>query len=70
MWAEVLDADGYLAFTEAGDPFDRAAAQRLHRYIYSAGNGLDPAQAYRNFRGRDPRPDAMLTRRGLLPAAA
>ncbi|MGI4985781.1 MAG: M3 family metallopeptidase [Janthinobacterium lividum] len=70
MWAEVLDADGYLAFTEAGDPFDRAAAQRLHRYIYSAGNGLDPAQAYRNFRGRDPRPDAMLTRRGLLPGAA
>ncbi|MGI4860981.1 MAG: M3 family metallopeptidase [Janthinobacterium lividum] len=70
MWAEVLDADGYLAFTEAGDPFDRDAAQRLHRHIYGAGNGQDPAQAYRDFRGRDPRPEAMLARRGLLPEAA
>ncbi|WP_267845329.1 M3 family metallopeptidase [Robbsia betulipollinis] len=70
MWAEVLDADGYLAFTEAGDPFDPEAARRLHRHIYGAGNGQDPAQAYRDFRGRDPRPEAMLARRGLLPVAA
>lgn len=69
MWAEVLDADGYLAFTEAGDPFDGDTARRLRRHVYAAGDSQDPAQAYRDFRGRDPRPEAMLARRGLLPAA-
>ncbi len=42
MWAEVLDADGYDAFVEAGDPFDPAVAERLRRYVYSSGGTLDP----------------------------
>jgi peptidyl-dipeptidase Dcp len=66
MWAEVLDADGYAAFTEAGDPFDPAVAKRLLRYIYSSGGTLDPAAAFRAFRGRDPEIAPMLVDRGLI----
>lgn len=65
MWAEVLDADGFAAFTEARDAFDSATAQRLHDYIYSAGGTRDFAEAYRLFRGRDPKIDALLQGRGL-----
>ena len=66
MWAEVLDADGYDAFIEAGDPFDPVIAERLHRYVYSSGGTLDPAEAYRSFRGRDPVVGPMLAKRGLV----
>jgi peptidyl-dipeptidase Dcp len=65
MWAEVLDADGYEAFVEAGDPFDADVAGRLLRYIYSSGASLDPGAAYRAFRGRDPSVQALLVKRGL-----
>ena len=67
MWAEVLEADGFAAFTETGDPFDPATAERLLKTIYSTGNTQDPAQAYRAFRGRDPRVEPMLQKRGLIP---
>ncbi len=66
LWAEVLDADGFEAFVEAGDPFDAAVAQRLRRFIYSSGNSLEPSQAYRAFRGRAPTVDPMLRQRGLV----
>lgn len=66
LWAEVLDADGYDAFTEAGDPFDAAVAQRLREHIYSSGNSREPREAYRAFRGRDPQVQPMLRERGLL----
>ena len=66
MWAEVLDADGFEAFVEAGDPFDPTVAERLRRYVYSTGGTLDPAQAYRLFRGRDPVVGPMLAQRGLV----
>ncbi len=66
MWAEVLDADGFEAFVEAGDPFDPTVAERLWRYVYSTGGTLDPAQAYRLFRGRDPVVGPMLAQRGLV----
>jgi peptidyl-dipeptidase Dcp len=65
MWSEVLDADGFQAFTEAKNPFDPATAKRLHDYIYSAGGTRDYAEAYRLFRGRDPKIDALLEGRGL-----
>jgi len=68
MWAQVLDADGYAAFTEAGDPFDPAVAERLYRYIYSSGNSLEPSEAFRAFRGRDPHVKPMLVSRGLIEA--
>ena len=69
LWSEVLDADGYSAFEEAGDPFDPAVADRLYRYVYSAGGSRDFAEAYRLFRGRDPDPAAMLRQRGLASNA-
>ena len=69
LWAEVLDADGFEAFVEAGDPFDAAVAERLARFIYSSGNSIEPGAAYRAFRGRGPTPEPMLRQRGLLEPA-
>ena len=66
LWAEVLDADAYDAFTEAGSPFDAETAKRLRTYIYSSGNTFEPGQAYRNFRGRDAGIEPLLRGRGLL----
>jgi len=65
LWSEVLDADGFDAFEEAGDAFDPAAAERLGRFVYAAGNRQDPADAYRAFRGRMPSIDPLLRKRGL-----
>jgi len=65
MWSEVLDADAFAAFEEAGDIFDKATAQRLRDTIYAAGGVRDPADAYRAFRGRLPSADALLRKRGL-----
>jgi len=69
LWSEVLDADAFAAFEEAGDIFDPATAQRLRDNIYAAGNRRDPAEAYAGFRGRLPTPDALLRKRGLDEAA-
>ena len=72
MWSEVMDADAFGAFEEAGNIFDPAVAKRLHDDIYSSGGSRDPEEAYVAFRGRKPEPDALLRRRGLLevsPAA-
>ena len=66
MWAEVLDADGYQAFVESGDPFDPAVAARLLKYVYSAGNTIEPRAAYRAFRGRDAAVEPLLSKRGLI----
>jgi peptidyl-dipeptidase Dcp len=72
MWSEVMDADAFGAFEEAGNIFDPATAGRLHDDIYSTGGSVDPEAAYVAFRGREPEPDALLRRRGLLdePKAA
>lgn len=70
LWAEVLDADGYDAFVEAGDPFDPRVARALHQFVYSSGNRLPPDQAYRQFRGRDPQVQPLLRKRGLVPEEA
>jgi peptidyl-dipeptidase Dcp len=64
LWAEVLDADGFAAFIEAGNVFDPALAARL-KDIYSAGDTRDPMELYRAFRGRDPTIAALLEQRGL-----
>jgi peptidyl-dipeptidase Dcp len=66
MWSEVMDADAFGAFEEAGDIFDSAVAKRLHDDIYSSGGSRDPEDAYIAFRGREPEPEALLRRRGLL----
>jgi peptidyl-dipeptidase Dcp len=69
LWSEVLDADGFRAFEEKGDPFDPETAKRLYEFIYSAGGKRDFAEAYRLYRGRDPEVGPLLENRGLVGAA-
>ena len=64
LWAEVLDADGFAAFAEAGDLFNPDLAARL-KDIYAAGDTEDPMELYRAFRGRDPEIGPLLLQRGL-----
>lgn len=70
MWSEVMDADAFGAFEDAGDVFDGATAAKLGSAIYSAGGSQAPEAAYQAFRGRPPEPDALLRRRGLLDDVA
>jgi peptidyl-dipeptidase Dcp len=70
MWSEVMDADAFGAFEEAGNIFDPKVAKRLLDDIYSSGGSRDPEDAYVAFRGREPEPDALLRRRGLLETPA
>jgi peptidyl-dipeptidase Dcp len=65
LWSEVMDADAFAAFEETGNVFDPATAAKLHEFIYSAGNTRDPHQAYVAFRGRPPKIDGLLKKRGL-----
>jgi peptidyl-dipeptidase Dcp len=65
LWSEVLDHDAFEAFLETGNPFDKATAKRLHDVVMSVGNSIDPAEAYRKFRGRDPKIDAYLRSKGF-----
>lgn len=66
LWAEVLDADGFDAFTETGDCFNEEVAAKVRKYIYSTGNSMEPGQAFRSFRGRDPVVEPMLKKKSLL----
>ena len=65
LWSEVMDADAFAAFEETGDVFDPATAVKLKEFIYSAGNRRDPHDAYVAFRGRAPKIDGLLKKRGL-----
>jgi peptidyl-dipeptidase Dcp len=69
LWAETLDADAFEAFREAGDPFDPQIAERLRRFIYSAGGRQDAADAFVAFRGRMPTAEPLLRQRGFVPDA-
>ena len=68
LWSEVLDADAFDAFREAGDIFDPETAARLRKFVYGAGNLRDPGEAYIAFRGRLPSIDPLLRKRGLAAA--
>jgi peptidyl-dipeptidase Dcp len=70
FWAEVLAHDAYEAFVQAGGPYDKATAQRLHDDIMQVGYSVDPAVAYRNFPGRDPDVAAYLRSKGFPVDAA
>jgi len=65
IWSDVISADAYDAFVEAGSPYDKAVAERLRKYVFSVGNTIDPADAYRAFRGRDPKIEALMRKRGF-----
>ena len=65
LWSDVITADAFGAFTEAGGPYDKKVAERLRKNIFSVGNTIDPADGYRNFRGRDPKVEALMKKRGF-----
>lgn len=66
LWADVLTSDAAEAFAEApGGFYDPEVASRLVEYLFAARNALDPAEAYRLFRGRDAGIDALMRDRGF-----
>ena len=65
MWSEVMDADAFAAFQEAGGAFDPKTARALETHILSTGGSADAAELYTAFRGRLPGVEALLKGRGL-----
>lgn len=68
MWSEVMDADAFAAFEEAGDAFDPQVAAKLEKFILSAGGSQEAEALYLAFRGKMPGVEALLRGRGLLDA--
>jgi peptidyl-dipeptidase Dcp len=65
LWSETMDADTWEAFEATGNPYDRKISDAFKTYLLSTGNETDRAEAYRQFRGRDPDVEALLKRRGF-----
>ena len=68
MWSEVMDADAFAAFEEAGGPFDPEVARALEEHILSTGGSQEADDLYTAFRGRMPGVEALLKGRGLIAA--
>jgi Zn-dependent oligopeptidase len=64
-WAEVLDADAFEYFLEEGI-FNKVVAQKFKDNVLSQGGIEDPMTLYKRFRGKEPKPDALLKRAGLI----
>ena len=69
MWSEVMDADAFAAFDEAGDAFDPETAAKLEKFILSVGGSEEAEVLYTKFRGRMPGVEPLLKGRGLLEEA-
>ncbi|HMV20969.1 MAG TPA: M3 family metallopeptidase [Rhodocyclaceae bacterium] len=67
-WAEVLSADAYAAFEEAGNPFDPATGRRFLDEILSVGGSRPALESFTAFRGREPQVDALLRHSGMIAA--
>jgi peptidyl-dipeptidase Dcp len=66
MWADVLTSDASEAFREApGGFYDKDVADKLVKYLFAPRNAMDPAEAYRKFRGRDAKIEALMRDRGF-----
>jgi peptidyl-dipeptidase Dcp len=71
LWSDTLTADAFEAFTEGKGAYDRTVADRLRKNVFSVGNTVDPADAYRSFRGKEAGIDALMRKRGFpVPGAA
>ena len=69
LWSDTITADAYEAFTEGKGAYDKDVAKRLRDNVFAIGNTVDPADAYRAFRGRDPGIEPLLRKRGFpVPA--
>ncbi|WP_170361459.1 M3 family metallopeptidase [Ruegeria arenilitoris] len=68
MWSEVMDADAFAAFEEAGGAFDPERAKALEENILSTGGSREAEELYLAFRGRLPGVEALLKGRGLIAA--
>jgi len=68
LWADTLTADAFEAFKEGKGPYDKAVAEKLRKYVFSVGNTIDPADAYRGFRGKDAGIGALMRKRGFPEA--
>ena len=64
VWAAVLDADAFAAFKEKNNVFDKTTAGAFRNLLQKAGSD-DPMVLYKKFRGREPKVDALLKKRGL-----
>ena len=64
-WTAILDADAFAAFAESGDLFNPELARKF-RHLLESGNTVEPMELYRQFRGKDPSPKALLKRKGML----
>jgi peptidyl-dipeptidase Dcp len=64
-WAAVLDADAFQAFKETGDVYNPKVATAFRKKLLERGDSEDPMKLYRDFRGANPNPDALLKKRGL-----
>jgi peptidyl-dipeptidase Dcp len=69
LWADTLTEDAFNAFTEAKGPYDAAVAERLRKNVFATGDTIDPAVAYRAFRGKDPDTGALMRARGFAKAS-
>lgn len=65
LWADVINADAWEAFTEGKGPYDKEVAKRLYDTVFSVGNTIDQEKAYENFRGRAPKSDALMRARNF-----
>ncbi len=65
LWSDVLTADAWEAFMEGKGAYDKEVADRMIKYIFSVGNTIDPEEGYRAFRGRDPKTEALMRKRGF-----
>lgn len=65
LWSDIITADAFGAFVEGKGPYDKEVGAKLVKYVFSVGNTIDPADAYRNFRGRDPKVEALMIKRGF-----
>ncbi|MBK7409517.1 MAG: M3 family metallopeptidase [Saprospirales bacterium] len=65
IWSEVLDADAFRAFEEAGNVYDQTLARKYKQYILASGGTDDSMELYKKFRGKEPSIEPLLEKRGL-----